>query len=481
MAFTFSSNSALIASAAADVRLWRVDNGECLLILPGHATSVAISPDATLIPSASSELRIWRVGSGECIHEIRFDTTCKASSWNGQQRLEQRWVESIAFLLDSTLLAITLSDGGIQVWQITSGKRLDDESLRKLKSHATWAPSIAISSNHAITTSASGAIQLRHINGEFISEFEDRQTPMTSVAISPDSKLVATSSYDKTTRIWHVDTGECISQLRGHTEALASAAFSPDSKLVATVALDKTVRIWSVENIYHQQSSKGHAHQVEAVTLAPNRDLVASGSRRLTVRIWSIHSGQCIRELRGYPGWPSLLKFSPDSKLVAAVSQMNTATIWRESTSELILELRAQERSVRSVAISPDSKIMAVHIDGHDVRLWEIQSGDPTTDPNESRHLECDWPYYGLAIANNGTWITWKNRKLLWLPVPFRPHCSNIFGSSIAIGCTSGRVVFFTLKASELMKLENFSEPLVLDNPVLGWRRSREGRPVPAP
>ncbi|KAH8694349.1 WD40-repeat-containing domain protein [Ilyonectria robusta] len=195
---------------------------------------------------------------------------------------------------------------------------------------------------------------------------------MTSVAISPDSKLVATSSYDKTTRIWHVDTGECISQLRGHTEALASAAFSPDSKLVATAALDKTVLIWSVENIYHQQSSKGHAHQVEAVTLAPNRDLVASGS-------------------------------------------------------------------------------------------------------------QCDWPYYGLAIANNGTWITWKNRKLLWLPVPFRPHCSNIFGSSIAIGCTSGRVVFFTLKASELMKLENFSEPLVLDNPVLGWRRSREGRPVPAP
>ncbi|ORY58143.1 uncharacterized protein BCR38DRAFT_489623 [Pseudomassariella vexata] len=67
---------------------------------------------------------------------------------------------------------------------------------------------------------------------------------VSSVAFSPDSKLVASAS-DNTVRIWPAETGDCTRTLKGHSDWVSSVAFSPDSKLVASASYDSTVRIWS--------------------------------------------------------------------------------------------------------------------------------------------------------------------------------------------------------------------------------------------
>ena len=64
-----------------------------------------------------------------------------------------------------------------------------------------------------------------------------------AVAFSPNGRLLATASHDKTVRIWDAATGQCQRTLTGHTDVVIAVAFSPAGRLLATTGVDKTVRI----------------------------------------------------------------------------------------------------------------------------------------------------------------------------------------------------------------------------------------------
>ena len=65
-----------------------------------------------------------------------------------------------------------------------------------------------------------------------------------AVAFSPDGRLLATGSPDKTARLWDPATGERLRTLLRRTPASLGVAFSPDGRLLATASNDKTARLW---------------------------------------------------------------------------------------------------------------------------------------------------------------------------------------------------------------------------------------------
>lgn len=80
----------------------------------------------------------------------------------------------------------------------------------------------------------------RQING---AEDAIRDEP---VVVYQDTQ-VFTGQRDGVVRLWDVMTGQTIKTLLGHREGIGSLALSPDKKLIAAASYDRTLRVWDVE------------------------------------------------------------------------------------------------------------------------------------------------------------------------------------------------------------------------------------------
>ncbi|KAK8791872.1 hypothetical protein WA158_005249 [Blastocystis sp. Blastoise] len=112
------------------------------------------------------------------------------------------------------------------------------------------------------------------------------QQLVNHIAFSPDSRYIASASFDKKVKIWDAITGKIVSTLSGHVGAVYQVAWSPDSRYVASASKDSTIKIWKVKEKKAMYTLSGHADEVYALDWNPFGICVASGGKDRVVKIW---------------------------------------------------------------------------------------------------------------------------------------------------------------------------------------------------
>jgi len=159
---------------------------------------------------------------------------------------------------------------------------------------------------------------------------------ISSVAWSPDGRRLATTSADKTGRVWDTETGKELLTLSGHSDYVNTVAWSPDGRRLATGSGDKTTKVWDAETGKELLTLRGHTDYVFSVVWSPDGKRLATGSDDKTAKVWDVESGKELLTLSGHNASVERVAWSPDGKRLATASADKTVQVYAMDIRDLM-------------------------------------------------------------------------------------------------------------------------------------------------
>lgn len=190
---------------------------------------------------------------------------------------------------------------------------------------------------------------------------------------SSDGKLLASGGHDKKAVLWNTDSLKPKTSLEEHSALITDVRFSPSMSRLATSSFDKTVRVWDADNPgYSLRTFTGHSSTVMSLDFHPNKDdLICSCDGDGEIRYWSINNGSCQRVFKG---GTAQMRFQPRFGRYLAAAAENVVSILDVETQACRHTLQGHTNSIHSVCWDPSGEFLA-SVSEDSVRVWTLGSG----------------------------------------------------------------------------------------------------------
>lgn len=232
-AVAFSPDGATIYAAGGEagivgvVKSWKTSDGTLLQSFEGHtdaAYALAVSPDGKFIATGAydQKIRLWDAATGKEIALLK--------GHNGA-------VNGLSFRADGKVLASASADRTVKLWSIPGGQRLDTLSQPTKE--------------------------------------------QTSVVFSADGKTLFAAGGDNRIRAWSVSAGakegtnKILTSLFAHEGTILGLALSLDGKLLASTSTNKTLKIWNAAGLTEKLPLEAQPDWTSALAFTDKAQLIA--------------------------------------------------------------------------------------------------------------------------------------------------------------------------------------------------------------
>lgn len=199
-----------------------------------------------------------------------------------------------------------------------------------------------------------------------IQTFEAHNDKIVSL-IELSSGEIATGSYDRTIKIWDINTQLCKKSIEETGNVLCLLEFRPGFILSGTD--ENKIQLWDINNSYNKPLNSFEGHLLWVNCLAKcNDNIFASGSNDSDIRIWDYNEKVCINVLKGHSNCVLTMIALKNGNLCSGSADL-TIKIWDWENGSCLNTLNGHKKWIKCVYQLENGYIISGS-DDRTIRVW---------------------------------------------------------------------------------------------------------------